>query len=234
MSDSSTNPNIGNIPSLSRQRLANQIADVLRNQMLLGDLNPGQNIPERETASALGVSRTPLREALLILEGEGMVEMLPARSPVVVDPSIEELTHLLLIQSSLEALAGESACEEMTAAEYTDIEALHQEMVDTSEDAASIDFFATDMKFHTTIVAATKNQSLIKTHAQYNSRLWRIRFMASRRKLNRASSLRDHANIVDGLKNRDKEQTSNAMKEHLRTAIKKLDVIFADRVADNK
>lgn len=59
------------IPTISRKRLGDQIADVLRKQILLGELSPGRNIPERETAEALGVSRTPLREALLILEGEG-------------------------------------------------------------------------------------------------------------------------------------------------------------------
>lgn len=229
MNDITQDASVSSIPSLSRQRLADQIADVLRKQMLLGDLMPGQNIPERETATALGVSRTPLREALLILEGEGMVNMAPARSPIVADPTLDELTHLLLIQSSLEALAGETACDAMTDTEFEGIYALHQEMLDTSETAASIDFFATDMKFHTEIVAATKNPSLIKTHQQYNSRLWRTRFVASRRKLNRASSLTDHTNIVDGLRARDKEQTSAAMSEHLRTAIAKINIIFADR-----
>ena len=98
------------IPTILRKRLGDQIADVLRKQILLGELRPGQNIPERETAEALGVSRTPLREALVILDGEGLVLMAPAKSPIIADPSIEDITQLLLVQSALEALAGECAC----------------------------------------------------------------------------------------------------------------------------
>ncbi len=218
----------GVLPSLSRQRLADQIADVLRNQILQEVLEPGTNIPERETADALGVSRTPLREALLILEAEGLVEMAPARSPIVANPSLEELTHLLLVQSALEALAGETACDYITDEEFAEIEAMHQEMMDTSEDADSLDFFSTDMAFHSAIVAATKNLSLIKTHGQYNSRLWRARYMSSRRRLNRPSSMKDHGEIVEGLRSRDKEKTSNAMREHLRKAIIRISGILSN------
>lgn len=225
----------GDLPSLSRKRLADQIADVLRNQILQEVMEPGQNIPERETADALGVSRTPLREALFILEAEGLVEMAPARSPIVANPSLEELTNLLLIQSALEALAGETACDHITDEEISEIESLHQEMVDSTDETSSLEFFATDMAFHSAIVAATKNLSLIKTHGQYNSRLWRARFMSSRRRLNRPSSMRDHQSIVDGLKARDKEKTSEAMRKHLRKAITRIsDILGEENHTKNK
>ena len=225
--DVQKNP-VEKIPALSRQRLGDQIADVLRKQILLGELRPGSNIPERETASALGVSRTPLREALLILEVEGLVIMAPARSPIVANPSLEDLTQLLLVQSALEALAGECACEKITNDEFDHVESLHLHMLassDISDD--SLDFFSTDMAFHEAIVASTKNPPLIKTHRQYNARLWRARFMSSRRKIKRASTLRDHTNIVEGLKKRDKAQTSAALGEHLRIAITNIAGIFA-------
>lgn len=216
------------LPSLSRQRLADQIADVLRNQILQEVLEPGSNIPERETAEALGVSRTPLREALLILEAEGLITMAPARSPIVANPSVDELTHLLLVQSALESLAGETACDHITDEEFQEIESMYQEMMDTSETADSLDFFSTDMAFHSAIVASTKNLSLIKTHSQYNSRLWRARYMSSRQPLNRPSSMHDHGEIVEGLRERDKEKTSSAMRAHLRKAIVRITDILAN------
>ena len=218
------------IPAISRKRLGEQIADVLRNQILLGELIPGRNVPERETAEALGVSRTPLREALLILEAEGLILMSPAKSPIVANPSAEDLIQLLLVQSALEGLAGECACEKITAGEYDCIEFMHHDMVAKSDSAESLDFFSADMAFHEAIVAATKNQPLIKTHAQYNSRLWRARFMSSRRKVKRRSvTLQEHANIVEGLKLRDKEQTSIALEQHLRTAIKNVASVLGNQ-----
>ncbi|MFT4961068.1 MAG: DNA-binding GntR family transcriptional regulator, partial [Paracoccaceae bacterium] len=182
---------------------------------------------ERETSAALGVSRTPLREALLTLEGEGLVEMVPAKSPVVANPSLIEVTHLLLVQSALEALAGECACDEITSDEFDTIEALHKTMLATSETADPIAFFQTDMQFHEAIVASTKNLSLIKTHKQYHARLWRARFMSSRLKIAQELAMIDHGNIVDGLQARDKEQVSASMQDHLRRAIDNVKIVFA-------
>ena len=221
------------IPTLSRQRLGDQIADVLRKQILLGEMAPGSNIPERETAMALGVSRTPLREALVILEGEGLINMAPARSPIVANPTPDDLIQLLLVQSALEALAGECACEKITADELAAIEEMHQNMLATAEDADSIDFFTNDMAFHEAIVAASKNEPLIKTHRQYNSRLWRARFMSSRRRVKKRSlTLGEHGAIVEGLRARDKENTSHALEEHLRTAIKNISIVFGENVQE--
>ena len=208
------------IPTISRKRLGDQIADVLRKQILLGELVPGRNIPERETAEALGVSRTPLREALLILEGEGLVLTAPAKSPVVANPSVEDITQLLLVQSALEGLAGECACEKITDDELARIQTIHEEMLAKADQAEALDFFSTDMAFHEAIVAATKNRPLIKTHTQYNSRLWRARFMSSRRRVKKRSvTMQEHSNIIEGLRLRDKEQTSVALEQHLRDAI---------------
>lgn len=226
---------LGGMPSLSRKRLADQIADVLRKQILLGEFMPGRNIPERETAQALGVSRTPLREALLILEGEGLIEMAPARSPVVANPSLEDITQLVLVQSALEALAGECACEKITTDEYDHINSLHKAMTLMSEDVDSIDFFSSDMAFHKAIVATSKNKPLIKTHGQYHSRLWRFRFMSSRKRVKkRSDTLAEHANIVEGLRLRDKEQTSQALEQHLRSAIITLTSVMENAEAQNQ
>jgi DNA-binding GntR family transcriptional regulator len=215
-------------PSLPRQRLGERIADVLRQQILLGHLTPGKNIPERETAAALGVSRTPLREGLLVLEAEGLVEMSPSKSPVVANPSFVEVSHLLLVQSALEGLAGECACEEATQQEIDEIEAKHQMMLANVQEPDQIKFFQIDMSFHEAIVAATKNPSLIKTHRQYHSRLWRVRFLSARHRAARDKAMVDHGRIVEGLRRRDKEQVSSEMREHLRRAIDNIRNVFAE------
>ncbi len=214
------------LPTIPRQSLGEQIAEILRQQILLGHLKPGENIPERETSAALGVSRTPLREALLVLEAEGLVEMAPAKSPIVAKPSFVEVTHLLLVQSALEALAGECACEEATDSEIDEIESLHATMLATFEDPDPIEFFQIDMSFHEAIVASTKNLSLVKTHKQYRDRLWRARFLSARRQAARELAMVDHAQIVEGLRRRDKAFVSAKMKEHLRRAIDNIRVVF--------
>lgn len=207
------------LPSLSRQRLADQIADVLREQMLTGALQPGNPIHERDTAEALGVSRTPLREAILILETEGLVETTPARSPMVANPSLKEICDLLRVQSTLEGLAGELACRQASDAQIAAIRSLQQKMAETSDDPDTVAFFRTDMAFHRAIVEATCNQPLIKTHEQYNSRLWRARYLSSRSRTGRVETMRDHADIIRHLEARDACATAEVLRRHLIQAI---------------
>ncbi len=223
--------NMIDLPSLPRQRLGEQIADVLREQILLGQLPPGKNIPERETAAALGVSRTPLREGLLVLESEGLIEMSPSKSPVVANPSFVEVSHLLLVQSALEGLAGECACDAASQDEIDRIEAKHRMMLANVEEPDQIKFFQIDMSFHEAIVASTKNSSLIKTHKQYHSRLWRVRFLSARDRSARDKAMIDHGRIVEGLRLRDKEQVSGEMRDHLRRAIDNIRIVFSEEEA---
>lgn len=217
--------NTAPIPSLSRQRLADQIADVLREQMLTGVLKPGQSIHERETSSALGVSRTPLREAVLILEAEGLVTTSPARSPIVADPSLEDLRQLLIVQATLESLAGELACAQASDKDIQAIRRLHEKMLVSDHGENTVGHFKTDMAFHEAIVQSTGNLPLIKTHKQYNSRLWRARYMSSSQRLGRAASMDEHQKMVEGLERRDAAATAYTMRHHLKNAILNLNKI---------
>ncbi len=217
------------VPPLARQSLGSQVADVLRTQILLGELMPGDTIPERETSAALGVSRTPLREALVVLEAEGLVDMSPAKSPIVAKPSLLELSQMLLVQSELEALAGEIACTEATESEIADIEDIHNRMVANADTAESIDFFQIDMAFHEAVVAASKNDVLIKTHKQFHVRLWRARFLTASKKATRATSIADHALIVEGIRQRDKQKVSGRMRDHLRKVISNVSDVYAQQ-----
>ena len=134
--------------------LPQKVAADLRAKILLGEFAPGSNIPERETAADLGVSRTPLREALRLLASEGLVQIRPARSPVVANPSAEELSQLFSVMRVLEALAGELAC---TAATETDIQTIrtaHHALEAAEPQRDIIAFFNADMAFHAAIVAA--------------------------------------------------------------------------------
>ena len=141
---------------LERRSLAEHIADELRDMVLLEKLAPGAAIPERETADALGVSRTPLRESLRILASEGLVEIKPNRPPRVANPSLKELQGLLQVQGALEALAGELACDNATDEELYEIARLSDDMIKVSDKCDPLEFFQKDMQFHTSIVAASK------------------------------------------------------------------------------
>ncbi len=200
---------------LARRTLAQQAADELRDLILLEKLKPGAPIPEREMADALGVSRTPLRESLRMLATEGLIEISPNRPPRVADPSLEELQQLLQVQGTIEGLAGELACAQASDEELAAIVAMERQLSSLSDRGEPLDFFRGDMKFHTSIVEASRNKPLQQTHATYNARLWRARFISSRQKVNRAGTLEHHRNIALALQARDGERAKGLLREHL-------------------
>ena len=102
--------NEGEIKPSQRRSLSAETADKLRELILLEKLPPGMHIPERDLAEVLGISRTPMREALRILESEGLVDHTPTRRSRVANPSPEELAQSMKVLGTLEALGGELAC----------------------------------------------------------------------------------------------------------------------------
>lgn len=199
--------------------LAEEAASALREMILLEKLPAGTALTERDLSNGLGISRTPMREAIRILANEGLVEFSASRRPRVADPSIGEITDYLRIQGALEALSGELACELASDAELENIKFLNDQMVIRNSKDDPVSSFKRDMEFHEAIVAASHNAPLATTHASYNARLWRSRFMSSQRKVSRESTKAEHAKIVEALMRRDGQGAAEALKLHLATAV---------------
>jgi DNA-binding GntR family transcriptional regulator len=213
--------------------LAEDAAQTIRGMILLEKLPPGTALPERDLAEALGVSRTPMREAIRLLAGEGLVQYTASRRPYVADPSLEEICDYLRVQGALEALAGELACAHASDAELREIDRLNRAIAEAAadEDDGRLAAFKADMEFHEAIVRAAGNDALIDTHQKYNARLWRARFMSSQRKVSLDSTRAEHAAIVSALRARDGAAASAALKQHLKTAEANIAQAMAERRA---
>jgi GntR family transcriptional regulator, rspAB operon transcriptional repressor len=206
--------------------LADQIADSLRRDILLGNLKPGALIKERDSSAELGVSRTPMREAIRILASEGLVILRPSRSPIVANPSLKEITDDLVVMNALEILAARLACMNATVDELEEIAALSEQMTAISDTADAVTYFELDMKFHRTITAASHNNALIDTHASYMARLWRPRFLAASLRRDRPRVLRQHHDIVLGLESRDVSVVSREIESHMRHLVLNITDIY--------
>ena len=209
---------VGSLAAERPKSLAEQSADKLRDLILLEKLPAGLPLNERELSELLGTSRTPVRDAIRLLEVEGLVDYIDGRLRVA-DPSMETLSHWLMIQGALEGLAGEQACLNATDAELAHIASLQDQMTDLAEQDDGLRRFELDMAFHSAIVAAAHIPPLIETHKQYNTRLWRARYVSSQRRANRKQQMAKHQRIVDALLARDAATASAALIDHLRNAI---------------
>lgn len=216
----------GQVPE--RRSLSDEAADALRELILLEKLEPGTPVPERDLAEGLGISRTPLKDALRILETEGLIEYGPTRRPRVAAPSLEEIAQNIDVLGALESLAGDLACQMATDADIADITRLQQNMQDAPADLPDLDFFHLDMAFHARIVEAAQNGPLKQTHGQYNARLWRARFMSSRQADRRDNTLAEHTAITKALQARDGRLTAREMRNHLQSTIRNLKRIRSD------
>ena len=191
------------------------IADQLRREILNGDLAPGTQIKERDNADRLGISRTPLREAVRILAKEGLVILRPLRSPIVAAPSLDEVRDEIAVMRMLELMSGELACQNATPAEIAHIRDLAQQVAALYDSGDKVDVFGLDMAMHQAIVAASHNAALARTHREYLQRLWRIRFLSAQKRHNSDRTLGDHAGIVEALTRRDPVEIRRRIDNHM-------------------
>lgn len=218
-------PGGGAVPPSLPERIAHR----LRRDILRGDLPPGATIKERERAAALGVSRTPLREAIRILAREGLVVLRPARSPLVADPSLKEVTDAIAVLIALEVLSGRLACRVAPEVDLARITAVQAQMAADHGRVDALDLFETDMAFHRAIAAASGNEALAETHAAYLARLWRARYLSARQAQSRERVLRQHGEIVAALVARDPERAADAIEAHLRHLADNVAAVFRGR-----
>lgn len=210
------------------------IAARLRREILTGALPPGSLLKERENAERLGVSRTPFREAVRILGQEGLLTLRPLRSPVVADPTLKEVLDEIVVLRQLELLSGELACRKARDAEIADIRRLAEAVAADHADGDKVDVFDLDMGMHRAIVAAGHNAALFRTHGEYLSRLWRIRFLSARQRKDAPETLGDHARMVEALENRDPDTMKAAIGAHLDRLVTNVSAEFGARGGEDR
>jgi DNA-binding GntR family transcriptional regulator len=196
--------------------LHQEVAHQLRDLILDGSLEPGSRLSERQLGVELGVSRTPLREALRSLAGEGLVELLPRRGARVARLHEAEVDHIFAVLESLEALAGALACEAMSDADIAAVKSLHTRMVEAYKASDEDAFFDLNRQVHERILVGAANPVLMRMYESLSGQVRRARFMALNNRRQWADAVREHEEIIAALSSRDGERLSTALHAHLR------------------
>jgi DNA-binding GntR family transcriptional regulator len=190
----------------------------LRDHIVEGNIPDGARVPERQLCEMLGISRTPLREALKVLASEGLVELLPNRGARVRQLSERDLAELFDIMGGLEALAGRLACETITDAEIAEIERLHYEMYGFYLHRDMHGYFRVNQLIHHKIVEASRNATLQSAYNNFAGRIRRVRYSANfaRKRERWGEAMREHEAILDALRRRAGSELSDILFLHLR------------------
>jgi DNA-binding GntR family transcriptional regulator len=195
--------------------LSMQIAQRLRTMIATDELKPGERLRERTLAERLDVSRTPLREALKELAGDGLVVVLPKRGAVVADLSVAEIGEKLDVLGVIESFGGEEACKRATDVEIAEIRALHHEMHAAYERRDRMNYFRLNQAIHASIIAASKNRTLMQVHERLNRQLYRYRFQGSVTSETWHTAIDEHEVIVQLLNAREGAKLGEFLRKHV-------------------
>jgi DNA-binding GntR family transcriptional regulator len=198
--------------------LHDEILTRLRDHIVEGNIPDGGRVPERQLCEMMGISRTPLREALKVLASEGLVELLPNRGARVRQLGVRDLDELFDVMGGLEGVAGRLACENITDAEIAEIEQLHYEMYGFYLHRDMHGYFRVNQSIHQKIVEASRNATLVSAYANFAGRIRRVRYSANfARKRDRwGEAMREHEAILDALRRRAGSELSDILFKHLR------------------
>lgn len=211
---------------ITRAALAVQVADSLRVLILEGSLEGGEKIRERELTERFGVSRTPLREAMKILAAEGLLELIPNRGAIISKPTEAELADAFPIQAALEGIAGAQAAERATAEELTRIADLTRTLQGAFDAGDRPGYFAINQQIHDAILRASRNETLIRTHATVACKVHRARYQANLARSRWERAISEHRQIAEALLARRADEVNVLLRDHL---LAKLDAVLAVR-----
>jgi DNA-binding GntR family transcriptional regulator len=196
--------------------LRDRIAEMVRESIIDGKIRPGERLTEPDLASRLGVSRTPLREALLQLDSEGFVNVTPRRGAVVSELSREDAMETYLVKGALESLAARLACERITSEEMERLRDIHDRMsrlaASRSRDHRRI--LQLNAEFHTILSNASRNEKLIQYIRVLRSQALRYNYIYLSVLSHLSASLREHARILDAIGKRDGDAAERLVRAH--------------------
>lgn len=201
-----------------RRRRHGVHADVcghIRDLIVHGELASGERINEVGLSEALGVSRTPIREALKVLAAEGLVELLPNRGSRVTTPSTDEIVNLFAVIAALERLAVETVTLQASTPALARLRALHDEMLRHYAEGDRDRYFELNHRIHETIISMADNPQLSRTHADLMTRARRPRFVAITTDGRWDESVKEHELVMSAMELRDARFAGEILFRHV-------------------
>jgi DNA-binding GntR family transcriptional regulator len=203
--------------------LHEEVVARLRHLLIEGEIPPGGRVPERDLCVALGISRTPLREALKVLAAEGHVILLPNRGARAAKLTAKDVRDLFDVCEGLEAIAGELACKRISDDELAEIAFLHHEMERHYERRDLPQYYRCNRAIHEAIIRAADNPVLSSLYDSVTARIRRARYVAPMPPAHWELALREHEAILNALERRDGSGLAHILRRHLRNKRQELE-----------
>lgn len=192
----------------------------LREAIISGEIEPGERLMEIQLAESLGVSRTPVREAIRKLELEGLVIMEPRKGAYVSEVSINDIKEILEIRISLEGLGAYLATERMKDNELEELLKKHEELKKSIENNDVPSILKNDAELHDIIFKSARNKALVNLIDGLMEQVQRFRVSYVSGHHKSSDLAKEHEKIIYAIRDKDKEAAKRYAEEHIQIAKK--------------
>lgn len=192
------------------------IFNTLREAIIVGELKPGERLMEVQLADKMGVSRTPVREAIRKLELDGLVEMLPRKGAHVADLSVKDIMDVLEVRSTLDGLASSLSASRITEDEVKELKHIQGQFVNYVEKDNLQGSIKKDVEFHDIIYRSSRNDKLMQITSNLREQIQRFRVIYLKDYSSTRELIKEHAEICDAIAGRDPESARRAAQKHIK------------------
>jgi len=196
--------------------LRDVVFKTLRKAILMGDLPPGERLLEVHLAKRMGVSRTPIREAIRMLELEGLVTMIPRRGAEVSQITSKGLKDVLEVRTALDVMAIELSCDRMSEEQLHELRVAMVEFEKAIRSKSEVRMAQADVNFHDIIVDATGNEKLKQMVLNLSEQVYRYRYECVKDQEMHSELIREHKEMYESIQNKDKDRAKKAVLLHIK------------------
>ena len=209
--------------------LRDVVFNTLRQAILKGELEPGERLMEIQLAKRLGVSRTPIREAIRKLELEGLVVMVPRKGAYVAGLSSEDVKEVLEIRAVLEGLAASLAAKNASAADIEQLQEIVEKFKVAAEEKDVVKLINFDSDFHDVMYRASKNKKLIQLISALREQVQRFRVAYFTKIRSTQTLIEEHKDLVSSIVNNEPDRARAIAEKHISTTEKRITSIEEKR-----
>ena len=206
----------------------------LRQAILKGEIQPGERLMEIQLAEKMGVSRTPIREAIRKLANEGLVTMIPRKGAIVAGISEKMLMDVLQVRMTLEKMAYECAFKYITDEQIEELKETEKKFEESVKKNDLVQIAEMDEKFHYTIYNAAQNDKLKEILTNLRENMYRYRMEYAKNKDSRDQLIKEHNEMIDTLVKRDSVEGLKIVEEHIRNQEKVILEKIEEDAANNQ
>jgi len=191
------------------------IFDTLREAIITGELKPGERLMEVKLAEKMGVSRTPVREAIRMLELEGLVDMLPRKGAHVAELSVKDIMDVLEVRAAMDSLATRLAAERITDDEIKELRQIQAQFINYVEKNNLQGSIKKDVEFHELIYRASRNDRLLQINNNLREQVQRFRVIYIKDYSSPKNLIKEHEDICDAISARNSDMAQECAKIHI-------------------